>query len=113
MQASRMASEIWSAILSGWPSVTDSEVKRKCLRDKAVFLLSHCNWGSRQAGKVLKLANKRALRNHFSLNGMQMVAYSGNYCRRPASVNRIFFGCLSAPNVGKSLPLNEISTPPA
>src|SRR3982074_869081 len=24
-QASRMASEIWSAILSGWPSVTDSE----------------------------------------------------------------------------------------
>src|SRR5271165_4648639 len=27
-QASRTASEIWSAILSGWPSVTDSEVKR-------------------------------------------------------------------------------------
>src|SRR5487761_277433 len=26
--ASRMASEIWSAILSGWPSVTDSEVNR-------------------------------------------------------------------------------------
>src|SRR3954451_9101464 len=26
--ASRIASEIWSAILSGWPSVTDSEVKR-------------------------------------------------------------------------------------
>src|ERR1700720_3642376 len=25
--ASRMASEIWSASLSGWPSVTDSEVK--------------------------------------------------------------------------------------
>ncbi len=25
--ASRMASEIWSHILSGWPSVTDSEVK--------------------------------------------------------------------------------------
>ena len=24
--ASRMESEIWSAILSGWPSVTDSEV---------------------------------------------------------------------------------------
>ena len=23
-----MVSEIWSAILSGWPSVTDSEVKR-------------------------------------------------------------------------------------
>jgi len=24
-----MASEIWSATLSGWPSETDSEVKRK------------------------------------------------------------------------------------
>ena len=28
MIASRMASEIWSHILSGWPSVTDSDVKR-------------------------------------------------------------------------------------
>ena len=27
--ASRTASEIWSATLSGWPSVTDSEVKTK------------------------------------------------------------------------------------
>ena len=27
-QASRIASEIWSAILSGWPSVTDSEVNK-------------------------------------------------------------------------------------
>src|ERR1700733_9719489 len=27
--ASRTESEIWSATLSGWPSVTDSEVKRK------------------------------------------------------------------------------------
>src|SRR6266571_9096152 len=27
MMASRTASEIWSAILSGWPSVTDSDVK--------------------------------------------------------------------------------------
>src|SRR3954453_6441361 len=27
--ASRMASLIWSAILSGWPSVTDSDVKRR------------------------------------------------------------------------------------
>src|SRR5260370_27625807 len=26
--ASRMASEIWSATLSGWPSVTDSDVNR-------------------------------------------------------------------------------------
>src|ERR1700745_871946 len=29
--ASRTPSEIWSAILSGWPSVTDSEVKRYSL----------------------------------------------------------------------------------
>src|SRR5256885_15858602 len=28
MIASRMASEIWSAILSGWPSVTDSDVNK-------------------------------------------------------------------------------------
>src|ERR1700680_4856747 len=28
-QASRIASETWSAILSGWPSVTDSEVNKK------------------------------------------------------------------------------------
>ena len=27
--SSRIASEIWSATLSGWPSETDSEVKRK------------------------------------------------------------------------------------
>ena len=27
--ASSTASEIWSQILSGWPSVTDSEVKRR------------------------------------------------------------------------------------
>src|SRR5689334_13086592 len=27
--ASRMASLIWSQILSGWPSVTDSDVKRR------------------------------------------------------------------------------------
>src|SRR5579864_6026829 len=38
-QASRMASEIWSAILSGWPSVTDSDVKRyRFLDDKELLL---------------------------------------------------------------------------
>src|SRR5213594_2007893 len=30
--ASRIASEIWSASLSGWPSVTDSDVKRDGMR---------------------------------------------------------------------------------
>src|SRR5450759_671775 len=34
--ASRIASEIWSATLSGWPSETDSEVKRKLLMFGAV-----------------------------------------------------------------------------
>src|SRR5207247_10477161 len=29
MTSSRTASEIWSAILSGWPSVTDSDVNKK------------------------------------------------------------------------------------
>ena len=29
MMASRMASEIWSHTLSGWPSVTDSEVNKR------------------------------------------------------------------------------------
>src|SRR5450755_3101578 len=39
-QASRMASEIWSAILSGWPSVTDSEVNRWRFFDKLLLLAS-------------------------------------------------------------------------
>ena len=30
MNASRIASETWSQSLSGWPSVTDSDVKRYC-----------------------------------------------------------------------------------
>src|ERR1700733_792904 len=33
-----MASETWSAILSGWPSVTDSEVNRWRFFDKIVLL---------------------------------------------------------------------------
>src|SRR3954470_16264316 len=35
--ASRTPSEIWSAILSGWPSVTDSDVNRYSLSDKLVM----------------------------------------------------------------------------
>src|SRR5712671_3050655 len=31
--ASRIASEIWSAILSGWPSVTDSDVNKNFSRE--------------------------------------------------------------------------------
>src|SRR5579864_1192595 len=37
-QASRMASETWSAILSGCPSVTDSEVNKWRFFDKLVLL---------------------------------------------------------------------------
>src|SRR5579863_4501221 len=45
-QASRMATEIWSAILSGWPSVTDSEVNKiRFLDGKLVWLL--CSVGTR------------------------------------------------------------------
>src|SRR6185437_16691449 len=36
--ASRTESEIWSAILSGWPSVTDSDVKVKERLDMAARL---------------------------------------------------------------------------
>src|SRR5919204_1486465 len=39
--ASRTLSEIWSAILSGWPSVTDSEVKlnsRRGMRGEEGYL---------------------------------------------------------------------------
>src|SRR4029077_1105469 len=39
-QASRTASEIWSAILSGWPSVTDSEVNK--IRFFAAKCVSPC-----------------------------------------------------------------------
>src|SRR5215472_5724487 len=37
--ASRIASLIWSAILSGWPSVTDSEVNSR----RATFFSIHCS----------------------------------------------------------------------
>src|SRR3954451_12001639 len=37
--ASRTPSEIWSATLSGWPSVTDSDVKRYSLSAKEVMAM--------------------------------------------------------------------------
>src|SRR4051794_10601066 len=39
-QASRTPSEIWSATLSGWPSVTDSEVKRYSLSESTGVFMS-------------------------------------------------------------------------
>src|SRR3954452_22768367 len=38
--ASSTPSEIWSATLSGWPSVTDSEVKRNSLSAYSLMLMS-------------------------------------------------------------------------
>src|ERR687896_1463341 len=42
--ASRTPSEIWSAILSGWPSVTDSEVNRNSLSESC--------WVAMRAGRL-------------------------------------------------------------
>src|SRR3954464_13513279 len=38
MTASRTPSEIWSATLSGWPSVTDSEVNRYSFSERFVLI---------------------------------------------------------------------------
>src|SRR3954454_8507955 len=46
--ASRIESLIWSAILSGWPSVTDSEVKRR--RGTRYSLRSTAERGGRVPG---------------------------------------------------------------
>src|SRR5215207_5517602 len=46
--ASRTPSEIWSAILSGWPSVTDSEVNRNSLSDSGWVVMRP---GSLAAGR--------------------------------------------------------------
>ena len=43
--ASRMASEIWSHILSGWPSVTDSDVNRYCAASTMLTWGSLSVWG--------------------------------------------------------------------
>src|SRR3954468_19488685 len=48
MMASRIASEIWSHILSGCPSVTDSEVKRYW--DASTMLVIGLLWAFADAG---------------------------------------------------------------
>src|SRR5215470_14708633 len=73
-----MASEIWSAILSGWPSVTDSEVNRYLFFDKAA---SPCKQSQRfleglgktQGGYrdfLSKKAFKSYLRSHSTATGL-------------------------------------------
>src|SRR6476620_2496386 len=52
--ASKTASEIWSAILSGWPSVTDSEVKICRLSDIQLPLTCRIDAaGGHRAGRTL------------------------------------------------------------
>ncbi len=60
--ASRIVSLIWSAILSGWPSVTDSEVKRR--RDT----VSSSGWAvsCRTVGPTLTVATGVRLGNRYS-----------------------------------------------
>src|ERR1035437_8501787 len=49
--ASRIASDIWSHILSGWPSVTDSDVKRYCGSSRMlVIVLPGRPFGARLLG---------------------------------------------------------------
>src|SRR5439155_27334836 len=50
--ASRTPSEIWSAILSGWPSVTDSDVKRYSLSGSCSVLMG-CATGPPGSGAGL------------------------------------------------------------
>src|SRR3982750_1288187 len=50
--ASRTPSEIWSAILSGWPSVTDSDVNRYSLSDRLVMR----SGGRLRSGRLLRRA---------------------------------------------------------
>src|ERR687897_2205156 len=54
--ASRTPSEIWSAILSGWPSVTDSEVNRNSL--------SESGWVVMRPGRV-HMARGPSVGNHY------------------------------------------------
>src|SRR3954469_21096034 len=56
-RASSMPSLIWSAILSGWPSVTDSEVNRR----RATSLLEMCSRMS-SGGSVVTSAYGLSLR---------------------------------------------------
>src|ERR687894_2147671 len=54
--ASSTPSEIWSAILSGWPSVTDSEVKRNSLSESCRVVIRR---GSLAAPRGLDVDHER------------------------------------------------------
>src|SRR5215210_2529012 len=52
--ASRTPSEIWSAILSGWPSVTDSEVNRNSLSERRRVVMRRGSLAATYGGLVRK-----------------------------------------------------------
>src|SRR6185437_16449050 len=54
-QASRIASETWSAILSGWPSVTDSDVKRYRFFAATCFSLEIIRQSGHQVGGAVRM----------------------------------------------------------
>src|SRR5580704_16765388 len=70
--ASRTASEIWSHILSGWPSETDSDVNRKSLsgiiRDSSLERLFGQDSDSTYAGA----ARDRGVQLCFSSSGLSI-----------------------------------------
>src|SRR5580700_7588520 len=79
-QASRMASEIWSAILSGWPSVTDSEVNRYRFLDAKLCCLLRCTsacrktyglWIGCDPGEIHAAATERAAKRKSCQKGYQ------------------------------------------
>src|SRR3970040_479434 len=53
MIASRIASLIWSHILSGWPSVTDSDVKRYWASSTMLVMARTLAWGSPPSADAL------------------------------------------------------------
>src|SRR5689334_24850070 len=59
--ASSTASEIWSATLSGWPSVTDSEVKTWRLLP-AMETLGGWSWGAQERCKLARARPPRQRR---------------------------------------------------
>src|SRR5262245_57621134 len=84
--ASRTASEIWSASLSGWPSVTDSEVNRLTMRgaSRAMALppeLPH-------AGQVGPLGGVPAPRRQGASSRERLPAYTVEDGRDPAALAR-------------------------
>src|SRR5436190_960363 len=60
MTASRTESETWSAILSGWPSVTDSELKENERFDMRARLADAQEGGERRTGLLLRTERKQS-----------------------------------------------------